>query len=396
MGDFIEMAETLRRHNPAAIKHVGEPPVNPNHKEHVAAIPYEALPQILQDGNALQGPDGLFFFPEIKLDENEVPYTTNVPDTRPLSHFGYIIERQHIEMHHRMALESNPHKLQLISYCLLNDDQGRIATYRRLKYVGGEATLTDRLSAFYGGHFIHKDIVCVPAVEGGDDEVYDMPQTFVNHFLRELNGEIRLMRVSDQAVVEITADMVDALGFLFAPNDTDPKDPGNYHLALVSRCRVDFDCELLQLIGSNPETEFTGWLRPEDIEEYLADNPTVEAWTRAILKNYNFLPELAAAEPDHEVKDDIEDLHDPELDSGESTGADPEQRSDLEPGEGQAEEQPRASLDDFPEGDAVAIPLDEVESGAVANNPRLKGLNVDYPNPEDQGAYDHADMRKPE
>lgn len=355
MGDLVEMAELLRRHNPANIKHKGEPPVNPNHKEHVAAINYNDLTQMLHSGYVVQAPDGLFLFPEVKLDENEEPYVTTNPDTRPLNHYGRIIERQYVEMLHRMALESNPHKLQLISYCLLHDDQGRIATYRRLKYVGGEATLTDRLSAFYGGHFIHGDIVLVPAVEGGDDEVYDMPASFVKHFLRELNGEIRLLRVSDQTIVPVTEDMVQALGFLFAPNAEDAKDPGNYHLALVSRCVVDFDCELVKEAGSNPETEFTGWLRPEDIEEYLADNPTVEPWTRAILKNFKFLPELPVVDSDHEPQVDTDDLRDSSLDDDEGPLLE--------------------LLDEEPitDGEPIAIPLDEAETAAT----HVKGINAD-------------------
>ena len=354
--DLIDMAECFRRYNPDLIDHKGEPPVNPSHKEHVAAIAYNYLTQILHSGHVVQAPDGLFLFPEVKMDENDVPYVTTNPDTRPLSAYGHMIERHGVEMLHRMALESNPHKLQLISYCLLHDDQGRIATYRRLKYIGGEATLTDRLSAFYGGHFIHSDIVLVPAIEGGDDEVYDMPASFKKHFLRELNGEIRLLRVSDQSIVEITEDMVQALGFLFAPNPDKAEDPGNYHLALVSRCQVHFDCEVVKEISSNPETEFTGWLRPEDIEEYLADNPTVESWARAILTNYKYLPELLPVDSDHEPQKDTDDLADSSLEA-EEAGDRPlieDDLSDLEPGEGWAP------------GEAVADPEN------------LRSLNADF------------------
>jgi predicted NUDIX family phosphoesterase len=311
--DLVEVCQILRaRHLAEQTPFVKkEDAVSDKHQEHIYCIGYEALGELLQQEDINRLGTGLFVFMNEKIDEETQQVVGHEVGRRECYELGRRIHRANWEQFHRKGLETNPNKLQLITYGLLTDELGRIAVYERLKYDGGEVQLTGKLSLGYGGHLTGHDVRYVlNKKEDGPTDIIDTGATVVRCMINEFEGEVWMVAIPGQEHIMFDPECLEALGYIYLPNENKPADAGNYHLGLLMRYCLYQDAEIMQPPNlDQPEAAFRYWVTPEELAE-IANDDSFEPWSREIAKHYEGLPERLVAEP---ALGDEQEFEEPEL-----------------------------------------------------------------------------------
>lgn len=300
--DLVEVCQIVRA------RHLAEQPpiiekedqVSDKHQEHIYCISHDALGRILQHEDIARLSDGIFVFMNERHDPETQEVIGHEVGSRECYELGRYISRADWEQKHRKALETDPEKLQLITYGLLVDNLGRIAVYERLKYDSGEVQLTGKLSLGYGGHLTGHDVryVLKPERNGqtGPSDIIDPAATVVRCMINEFEGEVWMIAIPTQEHIMFGPEDLEALGYIYLPNEAKPKDAGNFHLGLLMRYTLYGDAEIMQPPNVvQPEAAFRFWVTPEELAE-IADDDSYEPWSREIARNYHKLPAYTMAE----------------------------------------------------------------------------------------------------
>ncbi|WP_154837470.1 NUDIX domain-containing protein [Staphylococcus sp. Marseille-Q1834] len=158
----------------------------------------------------------------------------------------------HYEVKRRGDMEEDPSYKQLISYCLLENENNELLVYKRLS-GGGEERLHGQSSIGVGGHM--NDVVGAQSI----NEILRV------NAQRELEEEVGLSEQNSQNM--------DYIGFI---ND-DTNEVGKVHIGVVFKIKVNSqDIEVKET-----DTLKIEWVEQEKIEDY--DN--FETWSALILKD---------------------------------------------------------------------------------------------------------------
>ncbi|MCJ1656166.1 NUDIX domain-containing protein [Staphylococcus sp. NRL 16/872] len=158
----------------------------------------------------------------------------------------------HYEVKRRGDMEEDPSYKQLISYCLLENENNELLVYKRLS-GGGEERLHGQSSIGVGGHM--NDVVGAQSI----NEVLRV------NAQRELEEEVGLSEQHSQNM--------DYIGFI---ND-DTNEVGKVHIGVVFKIKVNSqDIEVKET-----DTLKIEWVEQGKIEDY--DN--FETWSALILKD---------------------------------------------------------------------------------------------------------------
>ncbi|MCJ1667986.1 NUDIX domain-containing protein [Staphylococcus sp. NRL 19/737] len=158
----------------------------------------------------------------------------------------------HYEVKRRGDMEEDPSYKQLISYCLLENENNELLVYKRLS-GGGEERLHGQSSIGVGGHM--NDVVGAQSI----NEVLRV------NAQRELEEEVGLSEQHSQNI--------DYIGFI---ND-DTNEVGKVHIGVVFKIKVNSqDIEVKET-----DTLKIEWVEQGKIEDY--DN--FETWSALILKD---------------------------------------------------------------------------------------------------------------
>lgn len=157
----------------------------------------------------------------------------------------------HYEVKRRGDMEEDPNYKQLISYCLLENEDGQILVYERLS-GGGEDRLHGQSSIGVGGHM--NDVI-------GADTINEVLRTNAQ---RELEEEVGLSADNSQNLQYI--------GFI---ND-DTNEVGKVHLGVVFKIKVN---------SNDVEVQETDTLKINWVEQGSIDNyDNFETWSALILE----------------------------------------------------------------------------------------------------------------
>ncbi|GEP78625.1 NUDIX domain-containing protein [Staphylococcus carnosus] len=158
------------------------------------------------------------------------------------------------EVKRRGDMEEDPAYKQLISYCLLENENGETLVYERLS-GGGEERLHGQSSIGVGGHM--NDVL----------DAQNVNEVLRVNAQRELEEEIGLSSSKTQNM--------EYLGFI---ND-DTNEVGEVHLGIVFKIRVDTE---------NVEVKETDTLKIKWMHQGRIDNyDDFETWSALILKAFN-------------------------------------------------------------------------------------------------------------
>lgn len=160
----------------------------------------------------------------------------------------------HYEVERRGDMEENPDYKQLISYCLLENQNGEILVYERLS-GGGEERLHGQSSIGVGGHM--NDVV-------GADSINEVLRVNAQ---RELEEEVGLSTEDSQNM--------EYIGFI---ND-DNNDVGKVHMGVVFKITVNSN----DVEAKETDTLRIKWIEKGKIESY----DDFETWSALILQDYN-------------------------------------------------------------------------------------------------------------
>ena len=155
------------------------------------------------------------------------------------------------EVKRRGDMEEDPSYKQLISYCLLENENGEILVYDRLS-GGGEERLHGQSSIGVGGHM--NDVPDATSIN----------EAFRTNAQRELNEEVGL---SDDHAQDL-----EYIGFI---ND-DTNEVGQVHLGVVFKIKVSSD----DVEAKETDTLKIAWKSYEDINNY----DDFETWSALILE----------------------------------------------------------------------------------------------------------------
>lgn len=158
------------------------------------------------------------------------------------------------EVKRRGDMEEDPNFKQLISYCLLENENGEILVYERLS-GGGEERLHGQSSIGVGGHM--NDVIDAQTI----NEVLRV------NAQRELEEEVGLSTSKSQNM--------EYIGFI---ND-DSNEVGKVHLGIVFKIRVDAS----SVEAKETDTLKIKWMNQGKIENY----DDFETWSALILKAFN-------------------------------------------------------------------------------------------------------------
>lgn len=157
----------------------------------------------------------------------------------------------HYEVKRRGDMEENPDYKQLISYCLLENQNGEILVYERLS-GGGEERLHGQSSIGVGGHM--NDVV-------GADSINEVLRVNAQ---RELEEEVGLSEDSQN---------MEYIGFI---ND-DNNDVGKVHMGVVFKITVNSN----DVEAKETDTLRIKWIEKGKIESY----DDFETWSALILQD---------------------------------------------------------------------------------------------------------------
>ncbi|MFU0768360.1 NUDIX domain-containing protein [Staphylococcus pasteuri] len=158
----------------------------------------------------------------------------------------------HYEVKRRGDMEENPDYKQLISYCLLENQNGEILVYERLS-GGGEERLHGQSSIGVGGHM--NDVV-------GADSINEVLRVNAQ---RELEEEVGLSTEDSQNM--------EYIGFI---ND-DNNDVGKVHMGVVFKITVNSN----DVEAKETDTLRIKWIEKGKIESY----DDFETWSALILQD---------------------------------------------------------------------------------------------------------------
>ncbi|MEB7433472.1 NUDIX domain-containing protein [Staphylococcus pasteuri] len=158
----------------------------------------------------------------------------------------------HYEVERRGDMEENPDYKQLISYCLLENQNGEILVYERLS-GGGEERLHGQSSIGVGGHM--NDVV-------GADSINEVLRVNAQ---RELEEEVGLSTEDSQNM--------EYIGFI---ND-DNNDVGKVHMGVVFKITVNSN----DVEAKETDTLRIKWIEKGKIESY----DDFETWSALILQD---------------------------------------------------------------------------------------------------------------
>ena len=158
----------------------------------------------------------------------------------------------HYEVKRRGDMEENPDYKQLISYCLLENQNGEILVYERLS-GGGEERLHGQSSIGVGGHM--NDVV-------GADSINEVLRVNAQ---RELEEEVGLSTEDSQNM--------EYIGFI---ND-DNNDVGKVHMGVVFKITVNSN----DVEAKETDTLRIKWVEKGNIESY----DDFETWSALILQD---------------------------------------------------------------------------------------------------------------
>lgn len=158
----------------------------------------------------------------------------------------------HYEVKRKGDMEENPDYKQLISYCLLENQNGEILVYERLS-GGGEERLHGQSSIGVGGHM--NDVV-------GADSINEVLRVNAQ---RELEEEVGLSTEDSQNM--------EYIGFI---ND-DNNDVGKVHMGVVFKITVNSN----DVEAKETDTLRIKWIEKGKIESY----DDFETWSALILQD---------------------------------------------------------------------------------------------------------------
>lgn len=158
----------------------------------------------------------------------------------------------HYEVKRRGDMEENPDYKQLISYCLLENQNGEILVYERLS-GGGEERLHGQSSIGVGGHM--NDVV-------GADSINEVLRVNAQ---RELEEEVGLSTEDSQNM--------EYIGFI---ND-DNNNVGKVHMGVVFKITVNSN----DVEAKETDTLRIKWIEKGKIESY----DDFETWSALILQD---------------------------------------------------------------------------------------------------------------
>ncbi|TDL96673.1 DNA mismatch repair protein MutT [Macrococcus brunensis] len=171
----------------------------------------------------------------------------SIEDQRALEIFETLSKYQ---VKRRGDMEETPEFKQLISYCVLENQEDELLVYKRLT-GGGEERLHGLSSIGVGGH--------MNQLEGGDIE-----RVLIENARRELEEEVGLTDIPDSDL--------ELIGFI---ND-DGDEVGRVHIGLVFRICVDRH----DVSAVETDTLSIQWM----VKNRLMEVPTYETWSRLIIE----------------------------------------------------------------------------------------------------------------
>ncbi|GGB03847.1 NUDIX domain-containing protein [Macrococcus hajekii] len=155
------------------------------------------------------------------------------------------------EVKRRGDMEEAPAYKQLISYCILENEEDEVLVYKRLT-GGGEERLHGLSSIGVGGHMNQSD----------HD---DIERTLIENARRELAEEVGLTDIPDSDL--------ELIGFI---ND-DGDEVGRVHIGLVFRIKVERE----SIRAVETDTLSIEWID----KNRLMDIPAYETWSRLIIES---------------------------------------------------------------------------------------------------------------
>ena len=245
---------------------------NSKHAEHILSFSREDLTGVIES---------LGLYP--LSDTKQYLFGIDAEGVNNIVDLGNRMQLKSMSLKHRAPLESSFADLQPLKYFVVENAEGDICSYQRLKYEGAEARLTGMHSIGFGGHVVGRDLRYFE-----DTDVIDVGATFGANAVREASGEFTIIDGDGKPCRTLTPEDFKVVGVIMQ-FDGDIKTAGNFHFGILLKIKLLPGETLVDAIDADiDEARIVGFHSPlvASMEDTLVPFEKYEPWSQIALNGW--------------------------------------------------------------------------------------------------------------